>query len=191
MNKGLESDQRYIYLSFKVFWFTFPFLLIFDSKDVALIQSLNSPDFRLHIHVQYQKKTDSWNVRYELPIAFDHAAFRRQSNFDRSKLYKIDESKFKWDNAGNVLLIRSIDGSKFESLDFTFSSFYDHIQKDYTHNLRYSDGGVLLYTNHLALGANIIEDKSISPIGQSFSGTQFHFYAPNQNIVYLGSTYRD
>lgn len=123
MNKGLESDQRYKYLSFKVFWFTFPFLLIFGSKDVALI--------------------------------------------------------------------RSIDGSKFESLDFTFSSFYDHIQKDYTHNLRYSDGGVLLYTNHLALGDNIIEDKSISPIGQSFSGTQFHFYAPNQNIVYLGSTYRD
>jgi len=155
-------------------------------------QSLASDtDFRLHIHVHHQQQSDSWKVQYVLPVAVDHIAFQRQSNFDRRKLYKLDESKFKWDKAGNVLLIRSIDGSKFNSLELTFSSYYDHIQKDYTHNLRYSDGSVLLYTNHIALGANIIEDKSISPIGASFHGTQFHFYGPKQNIIFLGNVFSE
>jgi hypothetical protein len=162
------------------------FLLVLSYPILAI-----DTDFQLHIHVHYQEKSEAWKVQYQLPTAVDHIAFSRQSNFDRSKLYKIDESKFKWDKAGDVLLIRSIDGSKFKSLDLTFSSFYDHIQKDYNQNLRYSDGSVLLYTNHLALGANIIEDKSSNPLGQSFKGTQFHFSAPKQNIVFLGSSFRE
>jgi len=162
------------------------FVFFISSQTLA-----SETDFSLHIHVQYQQKTDTWKVRYELPIAGDHVAFSRQSNFDRRKLYKIDESKFKWDKAGDVLLIRSVDGSQFKTLDIIFSSFYDFIQKDYTHNLRYSDGSVLLYTNHLALGANIIEDESASPIGTSFSGTLFHFYGPQQNIIFLGNTYKE
>jgi len=162
------------------------FLLFFSCPTLAA-----EIDFRLHIHVQYQQEMDSWKVRYELPVAVEHLAFDRQSNFDRSKLYKIDRSKFKWGKAGDVLLIQSVDGSKFQSLDLTFGSFYDDIQKDYTHNLKFSDGSVLLYTNHLALGANIIADKSISPIGQSFRGTQFHFYSPKQNITFLGNNFKE
>ncbi|MDC8832588.1 hypothetical protein [Alteromonas gilva] len=148
-------------------------------------------DYQLHIHVHYQKDSDSWKVNYELPIAVEHVAFSRRSNFDRKKLYQIDESKFKWDQKGDVLLIRSVDGKKFTSLSIHFSSYYDFIQKDYTHNIRYTDGSVLLYTNHLALGANIIEDKSVSPIGASFKGIKFHFYSPNQNIVFLGQSFKD
>ncbi|NQZ22977.1 MAG: hypothetical protein HRT53_13090 [Colwellia sp.] len=163
------------------------FLLLFLSYQSLATET----DFRLHIHVHHQQQSDTWKVQYVLPIAVDHIAFQRQSNFDRSKLYHLDESKFKWEKAGDVLLIRSIDGSKFESLDLTFSSYYDDIQKDYTHNLRYSDGSVLLYTNHIALGANIIEDKAISPIGSSFRGTQFHFYSPKQNIIFLGNVYSE
>ncbi len=143
-------------------------------------------DNRLHIHVNYQQASDSWQVRYQLPIAMDHIAFYRRSNFDRSKLYNIDESKFTWQKEGEVLLIKSIDGSKFDSLTLDFSSSYDFIQKDYTPNLKYTDGSVLLYTDHLTLGASIIEDKALSPDGVSFNGTQFHFYSPNQNIVFLG-----
>jgi len=176
MEYGVKSINRFL-----------GFLLLILSYQAIATET----DFRLHIHVHYQQITDSWKVRYELPIAVDHIAFERQSNFDRSKLYKIDESKFTWDKAGNVLLIRSIDGSKFESLDFTFSSSYDNIQKDYNHNLRFSDGSVLLYTNHFALGANIIEDKSLSPIGQSFRGTQYHFYGPEQNITFLGKNFKE
>lgn len=148
-------------------------------------------DYQLHIHVHYQQDSDSWKARYELPFAVDHIAFSRQSNFDRSELYKIDETKFKWDKEGDVLLIRSVDGNKFNSLSITFSSYYNFIQKDYTHNIKYTDGSVLLYTNHLALGASIIKDKSVSPIGASFSGTRFHFYGPNQNIVFLGQSFKN
>lgn len=166
-------------------------LLLLSSQLLSQQVLASQTDYDLHIHVHYQQKTDSWKVIYKLPIAVEHLAFSRRSNFDRTKLYQIDESKFKWDNASNVLVIRSIDNRKFKTLELTFSSFYDFIQKDYTHNLKYSDGSVLLYTNHLALGANIIEDKSVSPIGQSFSGTQFHFYGPNQNIVFLGRTFKE
>ncbi len=162
------------------------FLLVFSYQTLAI-----ESDVRLHIHVHYQEKSDDWKVQYQLPKAVDHIAFNRRSNFDRSKLYKIDESKFKWDKADEVLLIRSIDGSKFDSLDLTFSSYYDHIQKDYTHNLKYSDGSVLLYTHHLALGASISEDQSNSAIRQSFEGTKFHFYAAKQNIIFLGNTFRE
>jgi len=162
-------------------------LIIFLSASIFA----SDKDYQLHIHVHYQQESDSWKARYELPIAVDHIAFSRRSNFDRSNLYKIDESKFKWDQEGDVLLIRSLDGKKFTSLGIHFSSYYDFIQKDYTHNIKYTDGSVLLYTNHLALGANIIEDKSISPIGASFNGTKFHFYGPNQNIVFLGQSYKN
>lgn len=148
-------------------------------------------DYSLHIHVRYQQETDLWQVRYDLPIAVDHIAFSRNSNFDRRKLYQFDPAKFVWDKAGEVLLIRSTDGSKFQTLELSFNSYYDFIQKDYTHNIKFTDGSMLLYTNHLALGANIIEDKAISPIGASFSSTQFHFYAPNQNIIFLGKTYQE
>ncbi|SNY53844.1 hypothetical protein SAMN06297280_2471 [Arsukibacterium tuosuense] len=148
-------------------------------------------DFNLHIHVHYQQEKDLWQVNYVLPIAVDHVAFSRNSNFDRRNLYHFDPAKFVWDKAGDVLLIRSIDGSKFTSLELSFNSYYDFIQKDYTHNIKYTDGSTLLYTNHLTLGANIIEDKAISPIGASFSGTRFHFYAPNQNIIFLGQSYQD
>ena len=161
------------------------FLLCISGQSYAVAK-----DFRLHIHVHFLQKSDSWKVKYQLPIAVDHVAFSRKSNFDRTKLYNIDKSKFKWDTADDVLLIRSIDGSKFDSFDLTFASFYDDIQKDYTHNIKYSDSSVLLYTNHLALGANIIDDTSVSSIGKSFSDTQFHFYAPEQNIVFLGDTFK-
>ncbi|MBU3005447.1 hypothetical protein [Paraglaciecola arctica] len=145
-------------------------------------------DLQLQVHVHYQQDSDSWEANYELPIAVDHIAFSRLGNFDRSMLYKIDESRFKWDKKGDIQLIRSIDGKKFTSVNIHFSSYYDFIPKDYTHNIKYSDGSVLLYTNYLALGANVIEDKSISPIGVSFKGTKFHFYGPNQNIVFLGKS---
>lgn len=148
-------------------------------------------DYSLHIHLRYQQEADLWQVRYVLPIAVDHVAFSRNSNFDRRKLYQFDPAKFVWDKAGDVLLIRSLDGSKFQTLELSFNSFYDFIQKDYTHNIKFTDGSMLLYTNHLTLGANIIEDKAISPIGASFNGTQFHFYAPKQNIIFLGQTYQD
>lgn len=161
-------------------------LLVFTSQSFA-----EDVDYRLHIHVERQHQSDTWKVTYKLPLATDHVAFGRSSNFDRRKLYQIDETKFKWDKKGDVLLIRSVDGSAFKTFELTFASFYDFIQKDYTHNLRYSDGSVLLYTNHLALGANIIEDKSKSPIGMSFSSTQFHFHSPNQNIVFLGTSNKD
>lgn len=167
----------------RVMFFT---LLVFTNQSFA-----EDVDYRLHIHVERQHKFDTWKVTYKLPLATDHIAFGHSSNFDRRKLYQIDETKFKWDKAGEVLLIRSVDGSTFKTFGLTFASFYDFIQKDYTHNLRYSDGSVLLYTNHLALGANIIEDKNKSPIGMSFSGTQFHFYSPNQNIVFLGTSHKD
>jgi len=163
-------------------------ILLFLIPTVVLA---SDTDYQLHIHVHYQQDSDSWKANYELPIAVDHVAFSRRSNFDRRKLYKIDESKFKWEQEGDVLLIKSVDGSMFDSLDITFSSYYDDIQKDYTHNLKYTDGSVLLYTNHLALGANIIEDKSISPIGASFEGTTFHFNSPNQSIVFLGKSYKN
>ena len=148
-------------------------------------------DNRLHIHVNYQQASDSWQVRYQLPMAMDHIAFQRRSNFDRSKLYNIDESKFTWQKEGEVLLIKSIDGSKFDSLTLDFPSSYGFIQKDYTPNLKYTDGSVLLYTGHLALGASIVEDKALSSDGVSFSGTQFHFNSPNQNIVFLGQHYTE
>lgn len=148
-------------------------------------------DYSLHIHLHYQQDDDLWKIRYNLPIAVDHVAFSRNSNFDRRKLYKFDPEKFVWDTAGDVLLIRSTDGSKFQVLELSFNSFYDFIQKDYTHNIKFSDGSMLLYTNHLTLGANIIEDIAVSPIGASFSGTQFHFYAPKQNIIFLGKTYQE
>lgn len=163
-------------------------VLLFLITSAALA---SDKDYQLHIHVHYQKDSDSWQANYELPIAVDHVAFSRRSNFDRKKLYQIDESKFKWDQEGDVLLIRSVDGTKFTSLNIHFSSFYDFIQKDYTHNIKYTDGSVLLYTNHLALGANIIEDKSVSPFGASFTGTKFHFHSPNQNIVFLGQSSKD
>jgi hypothetical protein len=86
-------------------------------------------DYQLHIHVHYQQESDSWKARYELPFAVDHIAFSRQSNFDRSEFYKIDETKFKWDKEGGVLLIRSVDGNKFNSLSIIFSSYYNFIQK--------------------------------------------------------------
>lgn len=148
-------------------------------------------DYQLHVYVNYHKDSDSWAVNYELPIAVEHVAFSRISNFDRRKLYEIDESQFKWDQQGDALLIRSVDGKKFTSLSIHFSSYYDFIQKDYTHNIKFTDGSVLLYTNHLALGANVIEDTSVSPIGASFKGTKFHFYGPNQNIVFLGRNHQD
>lgn len=148
-------------------------------------------DFRLHIHVHYQQELDTWKVRYNLPVAVNHVAFERGSNFDRKTLYKLDDSKFIWDKADDVLLIRSIDGNVFDTFELTFPSYYNYIQKDYEHNIKYSDGSVLLYTNHLALGANIIDDKSISPLGVSFSGSQFHFYAPKQSIIFLGNTYEE
>lgn len=148
-------------------------------------------DYSLHIHVRYQQKSDLWQISYELPIAVDHVAFSRNSNFDRRKLYMFDPAKFVWDKAGDVLLIRSADGSKFTTLELSFHSYYDFIQKDYTHNIKFSDGSMLLYTNHLTLGANIVEDKAVSPFGTSFSGTQFHFYAPRQNIIFLGQRFKD
>ena len=146
-------------------------------------------DYQLHIHVHYQPEQDRWQVQYQLPIAVDHVAFSRRSNFDRSKLYNIDPEKFRFDTAGDVLLIRSVDGSKFTQLELSFTSYYDFIQKDYTHNVRYTDGSNLLYTNHLTLGASIIDDKSISPIGASFGDTQMHFYVAGQHIAFLGQRY--
>jgi hypothetical protein len=166
-------------------------LLIFLLFLISTAVVASEQDYQLHIHVHYHQDSDSWKVDYELPMAVEHVAFSRRSNFDRKKLYQIDESKFKWDQEGDVLLIRSVDGSMFDSLNITFSSHYDVVQKDYTHNLKYTDSSVLLYTNHLALGANIIEDKTISPIGASFKGTKFHFYSPNQNIVFLGQSHKD
>jgi hypothetical protein len=164
-----------------------PLLLLLNISQGLAIDS----EKNLHIHVEYQKVPDTWKVRYELPIAVNHVAFSRQSNFDRRKLYKFDESKFTWDKSGDVLLIRSVDNKDFTTLDITFSSTYNFIQKDYTPNLKFTDGSVLLYTNHIALGANIIEDENISPDGKSFSGTQFHFYSPQQNIIFLGNIYRE
>lgn len=167
-------------------------LLVGILLQLALSQAnAQENDYSLHIHVRYQQKTDLWQVRYVLPIAVDHIAFSRNSNFDRRKLYQFDPAKFVWDKAGDVLLIRSLDGSKFTSLELSFHSYYDFIQKDYTHNIKYTDGSMLLYTNHLTLGANIIDDPAVSPIGASFSGTQFHFYAPKQNIIFLGNTYQE
>lgn len=145
-------------------------------------------DYRLHIFVDYLQN-DNWKVTYQLPIGVNHVAFQRRSNFDRRKLYKIDETKFKWDKQGEVLLIRSVDGSEFNHISLTFSSFHDHILKDYNHNLKYTDGSVLLYTNHLALGPNVIKDKAISPIEASFKGTQFHFSAPKQKIIFDGQVF--
>ncbi|NVK54272.1 MAG: hypothetical protein HWE26_01550 [Alteromonadaceae bacterium] len=162
-------------------------LIVVFSLNVAA----SDKDYQLQIRVHYQQNSDSWNVNYELPIAVEHVAFSRQSNFDRRKLYKIDESKFKWEQEENVQLIKSVDGSTFDSLNIEFTSQYDVIHKDYTPNLKYTDGSVLLYTNHLALDANLIEDAAVSPIGASFKGTKFHFYSPNQNIVFLGKTYRN
>ncbi len=168
------------------------YLLITVLLHIFVFQvSAEENDFALHIHVRYQQNDDQWQVIYQLPIAVDHVAFNRNSNFDRRNLYQLDPTKFVWDKAGDVLLIRSLDGSKFTSLELSFSSYYDFIQKDYTHNIKYTDGSTLLYTNHLTLGANIIEDKAVSPIGASFSGTQFHFYAPGQNIIFLGQAYSD
>lgn len=169
-----------------IYKFLITLIVVLSSSVIA-----SDKDYQLHIHVHYQKDSDSWKANYELPIAVEHVAFSRRSNFDRRKLYKIDESKFKWDQEGDVLLLRSVDGKKFTSLSIHFSSYYDFIQKDYTHNIKYTDGSVLLYTNHLALGANIIEDKSVSPIGASFKGTKFHFNGPNQNIVFLGQSHKD
>ncbi|KKO48889.1 hypothetical protein VT06_09075 [Arsukibacterium sp. MJ3] len=168
------------------------YLLITVLLHIFVFQvSAEENDFTLHIHVHYPQKENQWQVIYQLPIAVDHVAFSRNSNFDRRDLYQIDPAKFVWDKAGDVLLIKSIDGSKFTSLELSFNSYYDFIQKDYTHNIKYTDGSSLLYTNHLALGANIIDDTAISPIGASFAGTQFHFYAPGQNIVFLGQHYKD
>lgn len=147
--------------------------------------------FPLNIHVHYQQASDTWKVQYELPIAVDHIAFSRRGNFDRTKHYHFDESLFTWDKADDVVLIKSIDGSTFTSLDLTFSSDYSFIIKDYTHNLKYTDGSVLLYTNHLALGANVIEDKLVSPIGRSFDTTTFHFYSLGQHITFLGKRYKN
>ena len=157
------------------------FFLLFLSNQI----SASNIDDQLNIHVQYQQHSDTWNVRYDLPAAVELIAFARKSNFDRTKLYRIDESRFFWDKADDVLLIKSIDGSKFTSLNLTFPSFYDFIQKDYTHNIKYSDGSVLLYTNHLALGANIAQGVA------SFNGTTFHFSAPEQHIIFLGNNYKD
>ena len=158
-------------------------------------------DQHLHIHVHYQQDSDSWQVNYVLPNAVDQVAFRRPSNLDRRKLYTIDESKFKWDQEGDTLLIRSIGGKKFTSLSIEFSSYYDFIQKDYTHNIKYTDGSVLLYTNHLALGTDTTEDKLVNAEESSLEGashtnaafkeTKFHFYGPNQNIVFLGQSFKN
>lgn len=158
---------------------------------ISLPLSAQDNDFTLHIHIKYQVAEDAWHVSYELPIAVNHVAFSRSSNFDRSKLYRLDTSKFRWDQAGEVVLIRSIDGSDFTSLEFTFPSSYGLIEKDYTPNVRFSDGSVLLYSHHLALGANIIDDKAISPIGASFGKVQFHFYAAGQSIAFLGHNYQE
>ncbi|GLR70426.1 hypothetical protein [Agaribacter marinus] len=169
-------------LMYVLFWSLVPFLA------ASAAASVN--DYQLHIHVHYQQDSDAWKVRYALPFQVDHIAFNRRSNFDRRELYKIDESKFMWDKNGDVLLIRSVDGSKFNSLTINFSSYYDVIQKDYTHNIKYTDGSVLLYTNHFTLGPNIIENETVSPIGLSFRGTVFHFYSPEQHITFLGKSYK-
>lgn len=126
-----------------IYKFLITLIVVLSSSVIA-----SDKDYQLHIHVHYQKDSDSWKANYELPIAVEHVAFSRRSNFDRRKLYKIDESKFKWDQEGDVLLLRSVDGKKFTSLSIHFSSYYDFIQKDYTHNIKYTDGSVLLYTNH-------------------------------------------
>ena len=66
-------------------------LLIFLLLLIPTAVIASEQDYQLHIHVHYQKDSDSWNVNYELPIAVEHVAFSRQSNFDRRKLYKIDD----------------------------------------------------------------------------------------------------
>lgn len=165
----------------------FSLLLLFTSIHLFATE----PDNRLNIHVHYLQASDSWKVLYELPIATDHIAFARKSNFNRQKLYTFDESKYEWDKADDVLIIRSKDGKKRKSFELAFSSYYEPVNKDYELNVKYSDGSVLLYTNHLALGANIIEDETISPIDASFQDTEFHFYGHKQNIIFLGNTYHE
>lgn len=164
-------------------------ILILFSIPFAIFAS--DENYQLDIHVHYQKSSDFWKVNYELPIAVNQVSFSRQSNFDRTKLYKIDESKFKWDHEGDVLLIKSVKGDPFTSFDISFSSFYDFIQKDYTHNIKFTDGSVLLYTNHLALDTKAILHNSDRPLGASLKGTRFHFYGPDQSIIFLGENYKE
>ncbi|WP_440906231.1 hypothetical protein ACMZOO_08375 [Catenovulum sp. SX2] len=130
---------------------------------------------QLHIHITYLQEADSWQVEYQLPSAVESIEFRRRSNFDRSQIYQIDQAKFVWQKEGAVLGIRRVDGSKFDSLKLTFKSHYKFILKDYTQNIKYTDGSVMLYTDHLSLAS---DQQSV-----------FHFDAANQNITFLGKTY--
>lgn len=153
----------------------------------------------IQIHVYYQSDSDSWKVRYDLPKATKSIVFSRNSHFDRRKLYRIDEQLFEWAQDGDALAIKRKDGSSFNSLSLNFLSYYDVLQKDYAQNIKYADGGVLLYTNHLTIDIKDIEDKSEltssesperDPSNNSLTDTTlFHFYSPKKKIVFLGNRY--
>ena len=144
--------------------------------------SLYASQSRLDTHVYYQPDNDHWKINYSLPKAVKQVSFLHQSNFDRTKLYRIDESKFKWVQADNTLQIQSRDSSTFTDLTLTFNSDYRFIQKDYTHNIKFSDGSVLLYTNHFALDSNQFSHSDTQPNITNY----FHFYAPKQHVALLG-----
>lgn len=144
--------------------------------------SLYASQNHLETHVHYQPNEDHWQVNYSLPKSVNHITFLHQSNFDRTELYRIEQSKFKWIKADNELQIHSIDGSMFNKLTLTFKSDYRFIQKDYNHNIKFSDGSVLLYTNHFALDGNQFSSGDT----QQNITNHFHFYAPKQHIALLG-----
>ncbi|WP_370981055.1 hypothetical protein [Agaribacterium sp. ZY112] len=133
------------------------------------------------IHVYYEQESDSWRLQYELPSMVPQIAFSRPSKVDRQNIFQINKTKFNWHTENGQLLIKSKDGSLFDSLELSFNSNYQVPQGDYNLNVQFSDGSLLLYSNHLSLAASS-HDKTEKkrPLNR------YYFNAPKQHIAFMG-----
>lgn len=165
--------------------------VIFSLVYSALMMPLMASQERLDVHFHYDRDKDTWEVHYRLSNPVNRVVFSGMRNIDRSELFKIDVENFTWDTKGAAQTLKRQDGTSFKHLKLSFPSYYDFIQKEYTPNIRFSDGGVMLFTHHFTLSTDSFNDRTSNFSGKLVDNTQLHFHSPGQTITFLGEVFEN
>ena len=159
------------------------------SANIAWATQGNEEQAKILIH--YQQKDDSWDVEYQLNPPAERLVFSRAGNLNRASLFQIDASLYQWDALGRAQVIKRIDGKPISKLNLSFKSNYDFIQKDYTPNIKFTDGGVMFFTHYLTLSETSFSRDTSQVTDKLIANTQLHFFSPNQTITFLGEVYQE
>ena len=111
----------------------------------------------LGLSLELEPSTEgNWRVLYTLSEPVGSLVFARGNGDYRSASWSLDDEAFVLERLGSTDRIRRRDDGAFSHVAASLSPFSEKLAKDYTPFLRFSDGGMAVFTGQFIVGEPLV-----------------------------------